>query len=561
MSKTKKGIALIKRMINFLFMLLLLTPMSSTWALAPLESLVLGNFSENYSESETDPLNYVFSRDKYQSTEAGFKRDLALYRGFYEEGKNTLNYCKVNREIQYTSDWEKIQVMRSMLSEIQYIGLDLTARAIPQYAKALEFTRDEYLNLIDGLVGNYCSANLSVISKKELKNNLLIKFDKDNSFILPNVSNNPFFPSNLDSYLPPKTALEEQFKYTVKLFQSICSWGGNPTNPGLMVPILKHPALMAFFTRQMDNQVIEWKELSNTLFLKEDKNTVQVVCDNLICRKTFRENFYNKIYHSVGGTQLSEDLKRLYCEEFKNVEYKPSESDERLKKIMNARTFDEENFINSQFISLITGVPDFFLGALKFNQGEDIFRSSLDSTWSKWATSQTETLNRELYFEEPLTLELIERRLYFNPRRPVLKVAFDVNLGEFDRINQKAGKVSVRFTVNLQKSFLNYYRESLKNLGPQNKSDKEYLLKRFKIQMTKDLNNAREKFLIPPWKGDLELIIANELTEQMQLIPDEKFKMSNTGFLPVTIEMNYGIFALKYINHQKTVQNARDKGR
>ena len=123
-----------------------MTPLNHVWALAPLESLVLGNFSENYSENETDPLNYVFARDKYQSTDAGHKRDLALYRGFYEEGKNTFNYCKNYREIHYATDWEKLQVMRSTLSELQYIGLDITSRALPQYAKALEFTRQEYVN-------------------------------------------------------------------------------------------------------------------------------------------------------------------------------------------------------------------------------------------------------------------------------------------------------------------------------------------------------------------------------------------------------------------------------
>ncbi|MBC7538334.1 MAG: hypothetical protein H7281_05910 [Bacteriovorax sp.] len=548
---------MIKRLICFLFILFLIAPVHFAWALAPIESLVLGNFAESYSENETDPLNYVFSRDKFQSTNAGYKRELALYRGFYEEGKNTLNYCKSNRDIHYSTEWEKVQVMRSMLSEIQYIGLDITSRALPQYAKALEFTRDEYINLIDGLVGNYCSSNLSVISKKELRNNFLVKFDKENNFKLPSVIGNPYFPENLDSYLPPRTALEQEFKYTVKLFQSICSWGGNPTNPGLLVPIIKNPALMSFFTRQMNNQVIDWKEQNNTLFLKEDKNTVQVWCDNLICRKTSRDLFYSKFYFSVGGTNLSEDFKRLYCEEFRLVDYKPADSDERLSKIMNSRTFDEENFINSQFIALLTGVPDFLLRSDKFSRGEDLLRSSVDFTWNKWARAQTEMLNRELYFEEPLTLELVERALYFNPLKAELKVAFDVNLGEFDRINQRTGKVRVSFKILIQRSFLHYYRETLKNLDPRNNVEKDRLLKRFKIQMTKDITQARDKFIIPPWKGDLESLIATELSEQLMLISDSNFKMPTSGFEPINVELNYGIFALKYINHQKTVQNAR----
>lgn len=521
---------------------------------------MLGNFSESYSENETDPLNYVFSRDKtLGKKDESFKRELALYRGFYEEGKNLNNYCKETRPVRYSSEWEKVQVMRSLLSEIQYIGLDLTARAIPQYAKALEFTREEYSNLVDNLVGNYCSANLSVISKKELKNNLLIKFDKENSFRLPSVKGNPLFPDNLDSYLPPKAAIEQEFKYTVKLFQSMCSWGGNPTNPGLMVPVLKNPALMSFFFRQMDNRTIEWKELDNSVFTKEDKKTVQVWCDNLICRKTIPETFYNKVYFSVGGTNLTEDLRRLYCEDWRLVDYRPNQNDERLAKMMKSITFDEENFINSQFIALITGVPDFLLRGEKFNQGLDTLRSSIDFTWNKWAKAQTELQGRELYFEEPLSLELVERNQYFSIFTPHFKVAFDVNLGEFDRIAQRLGKVRVVFNVNVQKSFLRYYRETLRDLDPMDKAERERLLKRFKAQISSDIQSARTKFLIPPWKGDLEQLIASELTEQMLSVADRNFKMEGSGFLPIPIELNYGLFALKYINHQKTVQQNHSK--
>ncbi|MGZ3807599.1 MAG: hypothetical protein ACXVCE_05895 [Bacteriovorax sp.] len=532
----------------------------NSWALAPIESLVLGNFSETYSENETDPLNYVFSRDKgLQSSDRAFKRELALYRGFYEEGKNIVNYCKQNREIHYATEWEKVQVMRALLSEIQYIGLDLTTRAIPQYAKALEFTKEEYTHLVDNLVGNFCSANLSVISKKELRNNFMVKYEKENTFKLPSVKGSPFFPDNLDSYLPPKTALEQEFKFTVKLFQSICSWGGNPTNAGLLVPVLKNPALMSFFFRQMDNQVIDWKELTNSVFIKEDQGTVQVWCDNLICRKTFRDNFYQKVYYSVGGSNLSEDLRRLYCEEWRTIDYKPFENDERLKKIMDSRTFDEENFINSQFIALITGVPDFLLRGEKFSQGLDVFRSSVDYTWNKWAKAQTEIAGRELYFEEPLTLELVDRALYFRANALKLHVAFDVNLGEFDRISQRTGKVKVSFNIHVQRSFLKYYRESVLSLDPRNVAEKERLLKRLKLQLSKDVDEAREKFIIPPWKGDLEGLIARELSEQILSLPERAFSFEEKGSESIEVELNYGVFALKYINHQKTVQNSRSK--
>ncbi|MBP9679915.1 MAG: hypothetical protein KBD76_00805 [Bacteriovorax sp.] len=518
----------------------------------------MGNFSEQYSESDSDPLNYVFTRERgNKGSNRELKRELALYRGLYEEGRNMGNYCKKNRPITYGTEWQKIQVMRSILSDVQYIGLDLTSRALPAYAKALEFSKVEYEHLVQGLVGNYCSTNLSVISKKELLNNLLIKYDRESTYRLPNVSGNPFFPDHLETFLSPKAALEQEFKYTVKLFQSLCSWGGNPTNAGLMLPLIKHPAIMAFIFRQMNNQAIEWKEADNSLYLKEDKKTTQVWCDNLICRKSSPENFYSSIHYSVGGTNLSEDFKRLYCEDFLMQDFKPAENDERLNAIMRARSIEEENFINSQLIALITGVPDFLMRLEKFSAGEDLLRSSVDYTWNKWAHTQTDQLHRDLYFEEPLMIELLTRSMYFDPRVLRFKVAFDVNLGEFDRASERVGKVRLSFKLPLHRSFIHYYREALKNIDPRDLNEKERLLKRFKIQLTGSLNQAREKLIIPPWKGDLEGLIARELSEQIMSFSDKDFTLMETGVEEVPIEINYGLFALKYINHQKTVQNRR----
>lgn len=530
------------------------------YALAPVESLVLGNFSEDYSENKTDPLNYVYSRDlTLKSASASYKKELASYRGFYEEGKNLTNYCKGRREIRYASEWEKVQTKRSVMSLIQYIGLDLSARALPQYAKALEFTREEYANMVEGLVGNYCSTNLSVISKKELLNNLFLKFDKENNFKLPTIDGNPYFPDNIDSYLPSKKALEQEMLYTVKLFQSLCSWNGNPNTPGLLAPILKHSALMSFFGRQLSGQSIGWKEVDNSLFLKEDNQTVKVWCENLVCRKTTHREFDNKFYYSIGGTSIAEDMKRLYCEDFRSSDFRPNDYDPKIAKMMNSMTFEEENFINSQFIALITGIPDFLLRAEKFNAGEDLFRSSVDYTWTKWAKNVTENFTDDLYFEEPLTLELVDRKQYFNFRNGKLKVAFDVNLGEFDRITQRAGKVKIKFNIPVPNSLLLYYRNFMKNSDYRDTDERNRIKNRLKMHLIKPVQEAREKFLIPPWKGELEGIIVYELSSQILDIPEKLLTFEEPGMHLIEIEVNYGVFALKYLNHQLNVQKSQTK--
>lgn len=171
----------------------------------------------------------------------------------------------------------------------------------------------------------------------------------------------------------------------------------------------------------------------------------------------------------------------------------------------------------------------------------------------------SDNFTRDLFFEEPLTLEQIDTDQYYNFRDGKLKIAFDVNLGEFDRINQRAGKVKVQFNIFVQNSFLSYYRNSIKNLTFKDAEEKLRLKKRFKMQMTKDISSARDKFIIPPWRGDLEELIANEITSQIIEAPEKFLDLSAPGLRPIEVEINYGLFALKYINHQLNVKKAREK--
>lgn len=541
----------LKRCKYFSFLAVILFSLNAH-ALAPVESLVLGNLSEQYSESETDPLFYVFKHSSNLKPDdiKGLRKSLVIYRGFYEEGKNLDKFCKVPSKIDYVSPLEVTQIKRSMMATLQYIALDLAARAIPQYAKYFEFTREEYSNLVDGMVGNYCSINLSVISKKELRNNLLLKFDKENTFVLPTVETNPLFPKTLKTIVPERNARENEFKYTVKLFEHTCSWGGDPRNPGLLTTFLKDTNLMAFIFRQMASKSIDWNDYKNKIVLKEDSQTQPVWCDGLICRKTTKENFEQHVYHALGSNDVYDDFRKLYCNEVQDLYFTPKDSDPKLVKIMNSLTLDEEIFLNSQLVALITGVPDFLLGVPKFNNGEDVFRASIDQIMQEWALKSVNSFSKALLFEEPLTLELVERKQYFDKVSPDLKVAFDVNLGEFDRINQSIGKVKMTFEINVLKSYLRYYRQAILDVDPRDKDEKNRLNAQFKLQITQAVQDAKDKLIIPPWKGDLEAILVNELGEQLLLKQGEILHLSDKGFQKILIEINYAPFALKYINHQ-----------
>jgi hypothetical protein len=527
----------------------------SVYALAPVESLTLGNFSEQYTEKDTDPLLYLFQPgiNTDPANLSVFQKSLAVYRGFYEEGKNLEKFCKTSSKIEYVTLLERTQMKRSAIATLQYIALDLTSRALAQYAKYFDFSRAEFANMVDGLVGNYCSVNLSVISKKDLKNNLLIKYDKENSFLLPSVKNNPLFPKTLQSAVPERTARENEFKYTAKIFEHACSWGGDPQNAGLLLPFLKDTNIMAFVFRQMASFTIDWDAAKNLTTLVPDQNTQPVFCTGVICRKTTNEKFARQAFHALGGNSVYEDLRHLYCEDIKWLHFSPKENDPRLVKIMNSETLEEEIFLNSQFMSLITGVPDFLLGVEKFNKGDDVFRTVIDQMMNDWAQKSVTNFSKELFFEEPLTLELVDRKQYFDELSPELKLLFDVNLGEFDRINQSVGKVKLSFELNVLKSFLRAYLQSLYDTDLKKPEAREKLTTLFKRQITKDVQSAKEKLILPPWKGDLERIIVNEIDEQLLQKKVSRLQLNGKGYKKILIEINYAPFALKYINFQFNV--------
>jgi hypothetical protein len=153
---------------------------------------------------------------------------------------------------------------------------------------------------------------------------------------------------------------------------------------------------------------------------------------------------------------------------------------------------------------------------------------------------------------------LVSHSYFFNPLKPKYRVAFDINLGEFDRVNDRNGKVRVGFNLNIQRQFLNYFREALSHLGPNDLNERTRLIKRFKLQLMSDVAKAREKFIIPPWKGDLEALIAAEITAQIEEVANKNFKIPASGIEVIPVELNYGIFALKYINHQKITQKSSE---
>lgn len=519
-------------------------------ALAPVESIVLGSFKEEYIESENDPLNFVFSREKdvNKSELAQIRTELAIYRGAIQEAKNLVNECRDLGKYNYLRDWDRIQVKRAEVALLQYIGLDLSTRSIAKLSKKLDFNEEEYENLIQNLVGNYCSQNVTVISLKELKNNLQLKFQKSSDYELPSVAGNPLFPRDLKNYMSERLLLENQFKMSVKLFQSFCSWAGNPEDLKLLVPLVKNPFVMSYIHRNLSGQKLVFDAITNNIYSKVDGAGVKVWCENLICRKVTNEEFERKKILNMGSSNFLIDLKKLYCNDFLTADY-AKEEDPKLIKIIKERTLDEENLMVGQFISMITGVPDFLLGQKTFENAQDLLKSSIDDTWIKWAEKQTQDFTRELYFEEPLFIELVDRNLFFNKNNNELKVVFDVNLGEFDRTAQIVGKIGIDFKIIIPNSFLVLLKKEIQFPDYTISSKEDFLIKKMRNMIVDQVEYTKTKLLIPPWKGDLAQLIAYEIYQQVAA-KSAKVEYENEGMKEIPVKIYYAPFALKYLNNQ-----------
>lgn len=530
-------------------------------ALRPLDGLLLGTFSDQYKKDLLDPISYIFANTLYQeATEdsvSPYKEHLALYRGFIQEGHNLKQSCDRESKPYYNTVQERTQVKRSLLATMQYIGLDLTARYLPHYASYFEFSADEYKNLIDGLVGNYCSQNLSTISLRQLKKNLLFKFKHKDKVELPSILDNPLFPDRLDRINRVAQNRKREFLTTIELFKSFCSWGGETDNLRLLVPFMKDPTIYSFLTRQMVGESIAWNSASNKTTMIPDKRTRKVYCENFICRKVSYAAFERLIPRAIGTTSLKKDFERLYCHDLRKEEYKIRDQVPQIKKMIKGISFDDQRMMTGQMIALITRVPHFLLYAKEWSQGQEYFRASVDRLWDDWSAKQKELYRKNLLYEESLSIELVKRKSRDLSLDHRVVVDLDINMGEFDRVSQITGKLKNTFHVHFTKEYVSWLSSQLASRrSDQDIIEMSQVITSMEERVRRELLEVDKKMDLVPWKKGIEKIIVGSILDQ--LANNQKvFTGQGTKKLTVPVHLNYGLFALRYIRYIHKSEKAK----
>jgi hypothetical protein len=555
----KGNVLPIKRSITIPVILIFISfsMMKSIFALQSLESLLLGTYSDEVLLKKEDPISYIFEGETYnesnnENNHSPFKKSLGLYAGFVGEGQNLKNKCeRRNSAMKYASTKEHDVAKRSYLATLQYIGLDLVTRYLPHYADFFEFTEEEYINLTDGLVNNYCSRNLTSISLNQLKKNLTFKFKHKEKIELPSVMGNPLFPDRLDRVNGLSEAKRREFAYTIELFKSFCSWGGDIDNYRLMVPFIRHPALAALVMREMSDEQLKWDVAKGVSYIDKNPDTTKVLCHNYICRKATSGKYKRSFPKSIGSSSIHDDLTQMYCSDLKYADYKIKNQVTKISSMIKSMSFSDQNMLTGQMSALITGVPDFILQSKSFADGKNFFRSSVDRIWNEWSGKQLVAYGKTLLYEESLTIEAMDRDLNDVYKKKTVVVDLNFNMGEFDRIGGKSGKVKSYLTFKLSKSYVKWLWSRLS----ERETDRDLITEKFKdvneslsIRVNDNLERIEEKLLVAPWKDGVEnLVVRNIISQLIHLrnAYDGEIKKD----VNVVVNLNYGPFALKYVKH------------
>ncbi len=527
--------------------LIILYLKTNSYALTALDKILINDVNLTEKILNSSHLDSLFLTKSIKGTPEEVKK-LSLYRGFYEEGANIENFCRMNPTVKFKNDWEKVQSQRTILANLQNIALMTSAKALALYAKKFNFSNDEYQNMVEGLVGNYCSPNLSLISQKELINKMKEFFEtEDLSLNLPSVEKNSLFPITDIQNLDKELGRKNEFMLTAKIFQSFCSWGNDVKNLGLIVPFVRNSPIMAYVARTLIRKKIDWSEKDHKVLLKEDLQIERVSCRNYVCRKSDHVTFMANLTLGAGSKNPYDDVKRFYCIDWSKANYIFYDQPPKIKEIIKKRSVDLDPLLVGQLTALLTGVPEFLLYLKNLNEGKKFVIGSLNRIWQNWAKNNIFDQRKNLLYEEPLSVEVIPNRRSFVKPNKEIEIQIDVNQGEFDRANQKLGKVRMNFHLKISRKFLAWLRYEWINRDIFDKEQNKVLKDRLRSILKKEIEKNKEQIEFPFWNENFLDLIAKETIFQLETMGNEIFQRTHSGDTQIQVSMNFAPFALKYL--------------
>ncbi len=508
------------------------------WALIPVEGILLG---EANLEFQTDPLLYVFQDPNNYSNEAENLKYRA-YSKLYASGIALEESCNLYKKPTYTQSLDEEKAQRIVVANLQYLGMDLTIKSIGALARKLNIDEEKYQTLTKNIVNNYCSKNITVISLKSISKLLNYYYKNPDQGRLTTIAQSSFSSEIFKKKSEEQDSRSREFEFALKSFRSFCSWGGDPLDLRMLVPYVKNPFIMAVAFRNM---------------LKSDDDSKRISCREHICHDADKLSFERQFPRSLGSTGLNTDLKKLYCHQFKQVEYTSKSPVPQVKEWIKEMEIETPILETNFFISAYTGVPDVGFSAKSYQDIPLLLKSSLDERWTNWSKKVINTFSHELLYEESLKVKVSQSRVDLeNPFR----LNFLVTLGELDRLMDENDKLKVTFDLKISK---NYFR-TIKNqwLAYGAKVDlegQENLKKEIASYLEKLLRGKEKYFQQRMWNKDFPRIMADELLKQALAYKGSLYRTYEEKMLNVPIQFSYGVFALSYLRYRADVDAGRLK--
>lgn len=475
--------------------------------------------------------------EKLQSAELVKIRD---YQKLYNEAEKLKLTCDYRSDYRYANMRQEANARRSVVSTLQYLGLDISLKAIVKYSKLLDLSKDEFDNIVENLLQNNCSQNISVFSIKLLRKKFYYYYHNEDAadFKLPSVKDNQFFAANFQRLTNSIQAKKKEFNLTLKNFRAFCSWGGDTDDYRLLAPYVANPYIMSFVYDHLKQKKIRPKK----------KEAVRVACDDLLCRRHEKRKFQKLFPRMIGSTDLYADLENLYCGHFRHQTYVTKGNVQQVNEWVKDQSLEDPYLETFQFIALYTGVPDLLIATDKYQQiGQEVLKA-INNDWDQWAKSKSDQFVSDLLYEGPLQIDLMSKAVSDQVRQGDFNFELKYTLGELDRVLNLTDKIQATMYLEFPRSYLRWLRSAyLKANNLSRYAKKEALEQKASLYFASQLEQKSQIFLIPMWSENLPKMLAKELIAQLSNYNGSRLDELGHDLVKIPVKLRYGLFALKYL--------------
>lgn len=462
--------------------------------------------------------------------------DMLYYKSLLINSKKLISQCslaKTNNRKYSFSIQKNEKFKRIVLTSLQYLLMTESMKMIAKYSVGLNQELNDFKNEILKLRNNYCSVNISFISRK-----FIIKKWLDIFSILEN-DKSLVHDFNFSKYYSKKylrtdklTNFKKYKSIAVEIFKRSCSWDSNVYKVGALNTFLMDPTINIILAHKMMGQVFKKNSPRNGSYV-DSSNGIFLNCKNIICRQNKKSRFFEKL-KVVEKNDLISHVNSYVCLQ-------------RSKKSNLHNNGIEELLMNSLLISKITNVPDLFLTLKDSTEITDNFALNLHKHMDDWSLKALKVNVDNMPYEESLTYKIVKPKV--PSQENFIHVNIDVDHGEIDKINQINGKLSINKSIYINQKLLNWIKkESFKKNVENPLKEKELLIRRLSIKVQDSFKSVYKNLKSPPKIELMSKLIASDIYQQLlQNNLKMKFSSIKSNIVEIPVNFHYGLFAIRYI--------------